>query len=139
MKTRHLILAFILTIVPPAVWAEQQPDLTAFFVAVGQVESGHDDTEVGDGGDSIGRYQIQWAFWRDAEDRIKSGGRWRDVTDKAYAERIMHAYYKRWEPKAYYARDYEVLARAHNSGPGWADKKHKTDAYWAKVSKELDK
>ena len=139
IRPRHLILAFITLIIPPGFGLRAgEPDLTDFFQAVGTVESGHDDTQVGAIGE-LGRYQITWAYWRDAEDRIDTGGRWMDVTDKAYAERIMHAYFKRWEPKAYKARDYETLARLHNSGPAWATKKHKTDAYWLKVKAELER
>ena len=139
MKPRHLILAFITLIMPPGFgWQAGESDLAEFFQAVGQVESGHDDDALGKDYE-VGRYQITFAYHSDAEDRLKTGRAWTDVTDKAYAERIMHAYYKRWEPAAYHARDYETLSRLHNSGPGWAKKKHKTDAYWNKVKAELDK
>ena len=125
MRFRHLLLAFVLIITPPA-FGQTQAD---FFHAIGQVESGHDDNAVGDGGASIGRYQIQRAYWIDS--RIP--GRYEQVKDKAYAERVMLAYFKRYAPKALDAGDWETLSRLHNSGPAWAKKKHKTDAYWAKV------
>ena len=43
MRFRHLLLAFVLIITPPALAATQ-----AEFHAIGQVESGHDDNAVGD-------------------------------------------------------------------------------------------
>ena len=43
MHPRHLLLAFIMIITPPALAATQ-----AEFHAIGQVESGHDDNAVGD-------------------------------------------------------------------------------------------
>jgi hypothetical protein len=110
------------------------------FRAIGQVESGHDDNAVGDGGASIGRYQIQEPYHRDALEYHKTiGGVYTDVRNPRYAERVMRAYFKRYAKAAYYARDYETLARLHNSGPKWAKKKHKTDGYWAKVKAELNK
>ena len=63
MKIRHLILAFVTAVVPPGFgWQAEEIDLSDLFQAIGEVESGHDDNAVGDGGDSIGRYQIQWAY-----------------------------------------------------------------------------
>jgi hypothetical protein len=139
MKLRHLILAFIAVIVPPG-FGWQADELDPLVHAIGQVESGHNDAAVGDGGDSFGRFQIQWACWKDATDFDKTiGGTYKDVHDPVYAEKVMRAYWRRYEPKAYATGDYEALSRLWNSGPAWAKKKHKTDAYWAKVKRELDK
>lgn len=138
MKRRHLILAFICIIIPPAFPCQaEEPDLTAFFHALAQVESNHDDNAVGDGGASIGRYQIQRPYWLDATEFTGIGGRYEDVRDKAYAERIMRAYWKRYCPRAYRERDYETLARTHNGGPR-GHKKRATLAYWEKVKAALN-
>ena len=131
MKRRHFIYAFIITITPPAVWAEE-PDLTAFFHALAQVESNHNDDAIGDGGASIGRYQIQRPYWIDS--RIP--GSYEQVRDKAYAERVMRAYWKRYCPKAYHSRDYETMARIHNGGPR-GNKKKATIPYWNKVKEAM--
>ncbi|MDB4261486.1 hypothetical protein N9878_01325 [bacterium] len=133
MKLRHLCLAFILTICPPQMWAAEQ-DLSDLFQAIGQVESGHDDDAVGDGGASIGRYQIQRAYW------IDSGvpGNYEQVRDKAYAERVMRAYWKRYTPQALRDGDYETLSRAHVGGPKGPQRKSSLP-YWRKVEAELKK
>ena len=124
MHPRHLLLAFIMIITPPA-FGQTQAD---FLHAIGTVESGHDDNAVGDGGASLGRYQIQRAYWIDS--RIP--GRYEQVKDKAYAERVMLAYFKRYAPKALDAGDWETLARIHNGGPR-GHRKAATLPYWAKV------
>lgn len=132
MKRRHLIYAFIITIIPPAVWADE-PELTEFFYALSEVESGHDDNAVGDGGASIGRYQIQRPYWIDS--RIP--GKYEQVKDRFYAERVMRAYWKRYCPDAYRNRDYEIMARIHNGGPR-GHKKKATLPYWDKVRKAME-
>lgn len=109
-------------------------DMSGFFYALATVESNHDDNAVGDGGASIGRYQIQRPYWIDS----RVPGKYEQVKDKAYAERVMLAYWKRYCPEALKNRDYEVLARIHNGGPR-GHKKQATVAYWNKVKAELDK
>ena len=138
MKLRHLILAFIAVIVPPG-FGWQAEELERLVHAIGTVESNHDDEAIGDNGASRGRFQIQWACWKDATDFDKTiGGKYEDVHDPIYAEKVMRAYWRRYEPEAYKNADFESLARLWNSGPRWAKKKHKTDAYWAKVKAVLD-
>lgn len=135
MKIRHLIFAFIAIIVPPGFdWQAKdiEPDLAAFFHALAEVESNHNDNAVGDNGASIGRYQIQHAYWYDATEFSGIGGRYHDVKVKSYAEKIMRAYWKRYAREAYYSRDYETLARIHNGGPR-GHKKKATLPYWNKV------
>ena len=134
MRLRHLILAFIMIITPPAFGQTQ----AEFFHAIGTVESGHDDNAVGDGGASIGRYQIQWAYWKDATDYDKTiGGTYQDVRDPVYARKVMTAYFKRYAGKAWAASDWETIAKKHNGGPS-GHKKQATQKYWLKVKKELD-
>ena len=141
MKIRHLILAFIAVIVPPGFgWQAQtqEPDLTEFFHALAEVESNHNDDAIGDGGASIGRYQIQHAYWYDATEFSGLGGRYHDVKRADYAEKVMREYWKRYHREAYYARDYEVLARIHNGGPK-GHKKKATLPYWKKVQDAMGK
>jgi len=99
-----------------------------FFSAVRHVESRGRCDAVGDGGRAIGPYQIHHAYWKD------SGvpGRWEQCRDRAYAERVMKAYWKRYCPKALEARDWQTLARVHNGGPQGHQRKQ-TAGYWQKV------
>ena len=128
-----LIVALFLS---PIVNADPK-GLDKFLAAIRQVETGGmKDNGIGakgDNGKSFGPYQIQKAYWQDAN--LK--GTWEQcLTDKAYSEKVMVAYWKRYCPKAFEAGDWETLARIHNGGP----KGHKKDAtikYWNKVKAKM--
>lgn len=109
-----------------------QKDLRPLLDALREVESGGDPDAVGDGGRSLGPYQIQWAYWKDSGVE----GKYRQVRDRRYAERVMLEYWKRYCPKALARRDFQTLARVHNGGPAGA-RKSATRSYWRKVSKVL--
>lgn len=113
--------------------------LRPFLDALATVESNGKDDAVGDGGKALGRYQVWQVYWSDAIEHCPEiGGRYKDVTNKVYAERIVVAYLMRYAPKAVAAADYETLARIHNGGP----KGHKakgTLKYWKKVERALAK
>tara|TARA_Y100000401_G_C8286593_1_gene206383 strand:+ start:295 stop:567 length:273 start_codon:yes stop_codon:yes gene_type:complete len=90
---------------------------------------------VGDGGLSLGPYQISKSYWEDAiEHRPSIGGRYEDVRKFEYAEEIICAYWDRW------CRDgsWEVRARVHNGGPMGA-RKTSTEGYWEAVSSRLQR
>ena len=88
----------------------------------------------GDAGKSYGPYQIQKAYWQDS----KLKGTWEQcLTDKAYSEKVMIAYWKRYCPKAFEAGDWETLARVHNGGPKGHTKKA-TLKYWEKVRNRME-
>lgn len=108
--------------------------LRRFFRVLSDVESGGNDQAVGDGGRSLGRYQIGRLYWQDAG----SPGVYNDVTDPAFAESVMLAYWRRWCPDALAALDYETLARVHNGGPRGSSKQS-TLPYWRKVQERLQK
>ena len=138
MKVRHLILAFVATIVPPGFgWQAEEITYDDFFYAIAQVESNHNDDAVGDNGRAIGRYQVWRVYWIDATEFSGIGGRYEDVKDKDYAERIIEAYMKRYAPEAWAEKDWQTLARIHNGGPR-GHKKRATEKYWEKVKKVLD-
>ncbi len=89
----------------------------------------------GDGGHSIGPYQISRPYWKDAtEFDPKLGGSYEDCRDKEYAEQIVLAYWRRYIP----AGSDEDRARVHNGGPQ-GHKKQATLKYWQKVERELKK
>jgi hypothetical protein len=67
------------------------------FYAMAEVESGSDDNAVGDDGASIGRFQIQRAYWQDATDYdpfIK--GSYNDVISAEYSQKVIEAYMRRY-------------------------------------------
>lgn len=99
-----------------------------FMSAIRHVESRGRHDAVGDGGRAIGPYQIHYVYWKD------SGvpGRYEQCRDRAYAERVMKAYWNRYCPKALEARDWQTLARVHNGGPN-GHRQEATRDYWLKV------
>lgn len=100
------------------------------------VESNRGLILVGDGGKAIGPYQIWKAYWQDAVEWDKSiGGEYQDCMKKAYAEKIVRAYWKRYAPKG---ATIEQLARIHNGGPR-GHLNANTIKYWNKIKKELVK
>lgn len=100
------------------------------------VESNRGLILVGDGGKAIGPYQIWKAYWQDAVEWDKSiGGEYQDCMKKAYAEKIVRAYWKRYAPKG---ATIEQLARIHNGGPR-GHLNPNTIKYWNKIKKELVK
>lgn len=115
-------------------------DTRKFLDAIRRVETGGlpnaGKGAVGDKGASIGPYQIQRAYHADA--RMKSG-KYEDCSaSHAYSEQTMLAYFARYAPKALESKDWQTLARVHNGGPKGHTKKA-TEAYWAKVQKEMGK
>ena len=114
-------------------------DLDRVVQAICQVETGGEAdpaNAVGDGGKAIGPYQIHKAYWVDATQYDKTiGGTYAECKDKAYATKVVMAYFRRYAPKNATVED---LARIHNGGP----KGHRKDAtlgYWAKVQAVLRK
>ena len=101
------------------------------------VESNRGLILVGDGGKAIGPYQIWKAYWQDAVEFDKSiGGEYQDCMKKAYAEKIVRAYWKRYAPKG---ATIEQLARIHNGGGSRGHLNPNTIKYWNKIRKELHK
>lgn len=107
-------------------------ELRPLLESIREVESGGNVNAVGDGGRSLGPYQIQRSYWKDA----RVPGRYEQVRDPRYAERVMMAYWRRYCPQSLARRDYQTLARVHNGGLAGARKKA-TIPYWRKVVKEL--
>ena len=139
IKNRILQVYVCLMVVVP-VYGQSEPEgWDDFLHAIGTVESNHDDSAVGDGGASIGRYQIQRAYWIDATQYDKTiGGKYEDVRDPAYAERVIKAYMRRYARQAYQDGDWQTMARIHNGGPR-GHRKQATLPYWNKVKAELER
>lgn len=108
-------------------------DIHDLFRALAKVESNNNDNAVGDSGASIGRYQIQYVYWKDSG--VK--GSYKQVKNKAYAEKVMLAYWQKHCPKALKSLDFQTLAKCHNGGPkGY--KMKATQKYWNAVQKQLN-
>jgi len=118
-----------------ATTAPAASDLRQLLDAIRQVETGgkaDPANAVGDGGRSLGPYQITRAYWRD------SGvpGKYQQVRSKAYAERVMTAYWKRYCPTALARGDWQTLARVHNGGPNGRSEQ-RTSSYWRRVREQM--
>ena len=105
-----------------------------FLHAINMVEaSGKQGNIHGDHGKALGGYQIHKEFWIDAVAYDKSiGGTYSDVTNKAYAERVVTAYLNRCAKKAILAHDYKALAYSFHRGDDNAK-------YWLRVKTNLEK
>ena len=127
------VVSFVLKCDFPQV--EKSTDWERFFSAIQEVETGgHPDPSkaVGDGGKSLGPYQIGHAYWTDS----RMEGDYNQVSSIVYSRQVMMAYWRRYVPKAVESKNWEILARVHNGGPKGHLKKA-TVAYWKKVSKIL--
>ncbi len=103
--------------------------------AIRIVESGNDDSAVGDNGNAIGPYQIWRSYWKDAVQFDKSiGGKYEDCFNREYSEKIVNAYMDRYAIERRLGRTVtmEDIARIHNGGPNGYRKKA-TQSYWEKV------
>ena len=110
-------------------------DQRSLLDAIRQVETGghaNPKNAKGDGGRSLGPYQISKAYWKD------SGvpGRYQMVRSTFYAERVMIGYWKRYCPRALAKRDWQTLARIHNGGPKGTSNR-RTLPYWRRVQAKL--
>ncbi|MGC6488508.1 MAG: hypothetical protein ACON4Z_12755, partial [Planctomycetota bacterium] len=108
--------------------------------AIRWVESRHaPDASVPDGDDglAIGPYQIHRVYWADAAAFDPTlGGTYQDCRRRAYAERVVDAYMRRYAADAWRDGDGERVARVHNGGPN-GHRKRATDAYWRRVRARL--
>jgi len=106
-----------------------------FIKAVHQVESSGSLTPPdGKKFGEIGPFQVSEPYWIDS--RVECA--FEDCRDYDTAIKVMTAYFNRYEDKALLNGDYETLARLHNSGPRWREKKHLTNTYWEKIQKHLN-
>lgn len=104
--------------------------------AIRHVESGGRCDVVGDNGKALGPYQIHKDYWKDAvgfDSSLK--GKYEDVTNEAYARRVVIAYLTRYCGKNASA---ETYARTHNGGPKGSARRA-TLKYWIKVKRFLNK
>jgi len=105
----NALVACVMMVPPPA-----GTDVDGILRAIAEVESNHNDNAVGDGGDSIGRYQIKEVYWKDAIAYKPSiGGQYEDCRDPVYAREVVIAYMCRYAPNW----KIETIGGIHNGGP----------------------
>ena len=103
-----------------------------------EVESNCDPTKVGEANE-IGPYQILECYWIDALEHDPTiGGKYEDVLNKEYAERVILTYWDRYAIEERLGRKPtdEDRARMHNKGPN-GYKKDSSIPYWIKIQNEL--
>jgi len=141
MSSRVLVLGCGVAIL---LWAGTAPGprypRAQILDAIRQIESsGLPNPPDGDQGRAIGPYQIHEVYWRDAHAFDPTlGGRYADCRSRAYAEKVIDAYMRRYAAEAWLVGDAETVARIHNGGPEGA-RKSGTLGYWDKVHAELER
>lgn len=108
-------------------------NLDSFLNALAKVESSGNPHAVNKKETALGVYQIRPAYFKDSGIKAKHS----DVFKPEIAKKVVLAYFKKYEPTALKNLDFETLARCHNGGPSWANRKSKTDDYWKKIQKNL--
>jgi hypothetical protein len=96
------------------------------------VESSGNDLAIGDQGRAIGCLQIHKAVVADVNKFTGSNYQWQQMTNRVQARAVCQAYLTHYGRGA----TTEQLARRWNGGPA-GDRKSATEAYWAKVKKQL--
>ena len=131
---KKIILSLLVTV--SAFAADLDPK---FVRALHMVESGGRVGRImGDNGRALGPMQIHKEYWKDAVSFDKSiGGSYSDCANLDYSVKIVTAYLNRYAEKALKTNDFEILARLHNMGPNYKKNRAATDAYWAKIKKNL--
>ncbi len=132
------LLALLLCVAPAEAPASE---LDVLLDAIMWVESRGDVNAVGDGGRSVGPYQITKEYWFDGIETL--GVRW-GLHERRNPDRsrvVVVAYFARYG--THYRRatgkplTLEVLARLHNSGPWTGSWPKATNEYWRKVSARM--
>jgi hypothetical protein len=116
-----------------------EKEMTDVLAAIRIVESNDDPNAVGDGGDSIGCYQIQKCYWLDAKEFSDLDGTYLDCYNRGYADRTVRFYMARYATERRLGREVtqEDVARIHNGGPN-GYKKECTKKFWKKVEVVLN-
>lgn len=115
-------------------------DFDRLIDALIKVESGGNDTAVGDDGKAFGPLQL-WQIYVDDVNRIyKTNYKHSDAFDRERAVDIVKKYLsfwgKKYKMKTGKEPTYEVLAKIHNGGPN-GPLNPATETYWTKVRQNL--
>jgi hypothetical protein len=108
------------------------PTISNLISALIIVESSGNDLAIGDNGRAIGPLQILRGVVQDVNRITGSNYQWQQMTNRVQARAVCEAYLKHYGKNC----STEQLARRWNGGPT-GDRKPATEAYWAKVKKQL--
>lgn len=113
-------------------------NLSALAAAVVAVESGGNDLAVGDGGRSVGAYQINRAVVRDVNRIYGTAFSWQGMTNRADASTVFRLYITAYCTEQRLGRQptEQDAARVWNGGPT-GHRKRATREYWRRVSREI--
>lgn len=139
-KMKYVMIVMLMLTLTDRATAITDKEMTDVLAAIRIVESNDNPDAVGDGGDSIGCYQIQKCYWLDAKEFSDLGGTYLDCYNRGYADRTVRCYMARYATERRLGREVtqEDIARIHNGGPN-GYKKKATLKYWEKVKKELNR
>ena len=107
--------------------------LSNLITALIAVESSGNDLAIGDNGRALGPLQIHRGVVQDVNRITGSNYRWEAMTNRVQARAVCEAYLTHYGK----GKTTEEQARIWNGGPQGHKKKTATQAYWAKVKKEL--
>jgi hypothetical protein len=107
-------------------------NLSNLITALIAVESSGNDLAIGDNKRAVGPLQIHRGVVLDVNRFTGSHYRWEQMTNRVQARAVCEAYLKHYGKGC----TTEQLARRWNGGPT-GDRKSATEAYWAKVKKNL--
>jgi len=139
-KMKYVMIVMLMLTLTDRATAITDKEMTDVLAAIRIVESNDNPDAVGDGGDSIGCYQIQKCYWLDAKEFSDLDGTYLDCYNRGYADRTVRCYMDRYATERRLGREVtqEDIARIHNGGPN-GYKKKATLKYWEKVKKELNR
>jgi soluble lytic murein transglycosylase-like protein len=106
--------------------------ISNLITALIAVESSGNDLAIGDNKRALGPLQIHRGVVLDVNRITGSHYRWEAMTNRVQARAVCEAYLKHYGKGC----TTEQLARRWNGGPT-GDRKSATEAYWAKVKKNL--
>jgi len=107
--------------------------LSNLITALIIVESSGNDQAIGDNGRALGPLQIHRGVVLDVNRITGSHYRHSDMTNRVQARAVCEAYLKHWGN----GKTTEEQARIWNGGPQCHNRKKATEAYRAKVKKQL--
>jgi hypothetical protein len=98
------------------------------------VESNNDPDAYNEAEGAVGVLQIRQCYLDDVNEYADTSWTLQDCRNVTVSRWVVRTYAKRYK-----LTTPEAVARGHNSGPNWRNKKHLTDAYWAKVRRQMVK
>ena len=113
--------------------------ILTLILAIIAVESGGNDSAIGDDGLAYGCLQIHACYVQDASEYANHPWRHRDAFDRDTSIQMFKAYMSRYATEKRIGQPItaEHIARIHNGGPN-GHRKVATEKYWLKVKAVLE-